>query len=74
MLEVPRPYYSRALKSEAVRRVLLEGKGPAHVARELALSEQTVRHWVDDKANQASIIDTSARSRPKSLAEGDDAF
>lgn len=44
--EIPRQFYSAALKREAIHRVRHEGKSPERVARELALSSVRLCEWL----------------------------
>jgi len=46
--EIPRPFYSTALKHEALQRVRVEGKPPERVARELGLSDERLATWLDE--------------------------
>jgi len=45
--EIPRPFYSTALKHEALQRVRVEGKALEQVARELGLSDERLATWLD---------------------------
>lgn len=53
MFKVPKQVYTTEFKLAAVRRVK-DGQGFAVVARELGMSEQTLRNWV--KAEQAGKL------------------
>lgn len=45
--EIPRRFFSHAFKRAALERVLLEGKEPEAVARELAMPLQVLQQWLD---------------------------
>ncbi|KKB63093.1 hypothetical protein WM40_13960 [Robbsia andropogonis] len=45
--EIPRSFFSHAFKRAALERVLLEGKAPDAVARELAMPLQVLQEWLD---------------------------
>ncbi|AHE37262.1 transposase [Burkholderia pseudomallei] len=53
MFKVPKQAYMAEFKAAAVQRVK-DGQGVGVVARELGVSEQTVRNWV--KAEQAGTL------------------
>lgn len=45
--EIPRRFFSQAFKRAALERVLLEGKDPDAVARELAMPLPVLQEWLD---------------------------
>ena len=57
MFKVPKQVYTAEFKRAAVRRVK-DGQGMAVVARELGVSEQTLRNWV--KAEAAGKLNAGA--------------
>ena len=57
MYKIPKQRYTQEFKQEAVRQVESEGKSPAHVARELGISEQTLSNW--RKAGKAGKLGAS---------------
>lgn len=60
MFKVPKQSYTAQFRRAAVQRVK-DGQGLALVARELGVSEQTLRNWV--KAEAAGKLNAGAASR-----------
>jgi len=73
--EIPRPFYSTALKHEALQRIRVEGKPLARVARELGLSDERLAAWLDaDTYPMAGMLNVASIGRPPTSTSISDAW
>ncbi|MGA9525997.1 MAG: transposase [Myxococcaceae bacterium] len=68
----PRRKFTPEFKADAVRLVLIEGKGIGEVARELDLTESALRQWVDrakadSGAGRSGMLTTGEREELSAL-------
>lgn len=68
MERLPRSFYTRAFKEEAVSLVLNRGLSVAEVSRQLSLSEQTLHNWIK-KHKEGSLKNKSGSRTVTELSQ-----